>query len=60
MPDRTPWPGEQSPVLVRKNFAHGWVQVKTTENQTAWINLNHAMQVYLLADQKAGPRAGSP
>lgn len=50
LPNHQQWPGEHSLVRIQKNFANGWVEVQTEENQTAWINLNQAMQLYLIAD----------
>ncbi len=50
LPDHKQWPGEQGLVLVQRNFSNGWVEIKTEEGQTAWLNLNQAMQVYLIAD----------
>ena len=35
-------------VLVQKVFSDGWVEVKTQEGQTSFINLNHAYQIYPL------------
>jgi hypothetical protein len=50
MPDGRPYPGDRKVVLVQKVYANGWVEVKTEEDQTSWLNLNHAMQLYRIDD----------
>lgn len=52
MPDWREWPGVRSPVLIQKAYSNGWVEVKTPENQIAWINLNQATQLYRIEDIK--------
>jgi RNA polymerase sigma factor (sigma-70 family) len=50
LPNHQPWPGLASLVQVQKNYAGGWVEIRTRENHTTWLNLNQAMQVYLVED----------
>ena len=52
MPDGNEYMGYQKPVLVQRVSSNGWVEVRTEEGQTSWLNLNHAMQLYRIEDVK--------
>jgi hypothetical protein len=52
LPDNRPWAGDRKLVLIQKAFSNGWVEVKTDDDQTGWINLNHIMHFYHIADVK--------
>jgi hypothetical protein len=52
MPDGREYMGYQKLLLVQRVSSNGWVEVRTEEGQTSWLNLNHAMQLYRIEDVK--------
>ncbi len=52
MPDGREYMGYQKILLVQRVSSNGWVEVRTEEGQTSWLNLNHAMQLYHIEDVK--------
>ena len=52
MPDGKEYMGYQKILLVQRVSSNGWVEVRTEEGQSSWLNLNHAMQLYHIEDVK--------
>ena len=52
MPDRNEYKGYLNIYLVQRAYSNGWVEVKTEEGDTSFLNLNHAMELYRIDDVK--------